>query len=339
VIVPRAHDIGGMEVARVLPSVQGQMIGPFIFFDRMGPVRFSAAQAQDVRPHPHIGLATVTYLFEGSMIHRDSLGSERVIEPGAVNLMTAGRGIVHSERHDVSVKARGGPLFGIQSWIALPKALEETSPDFLHADSAALPVVADGGVKARVILGSAFGATSPVALASPATYVEIQLAAGAHVPVDPTHEDRALFTLEGEVEVDGTAFPVGQMLVIRRGVATSVRARTPARLMLVGGEPLEGEVEVDGTAFPVGQMLVIRRGVATSVRARTPARLMLVGGAPLEGPRYIWWNFVSSSLDRLDAAKAAWREGRFDLIPMDHDEFIPAPDDGAGRPRPQSPRG
>ncbi|MFG1201716.1 pirin family protein [Xanthobacter aminoxidans] len=296
VIVPRAHDIGGMEVARVLPSVQGQMIGPFIFFDRMGPVRFSAAQAQDVRPHPHIGLATVTYLFEGSMIHRDSLGSERVIEPGAVNLMTAGRGIVHSERHDASVKARGGPLFGIQSWIALPRALEETSPDFLHADSAALPVVADGGVKARVILGSAFGATSPVALASPATYVEIQLAAGAHVPVDPTHEDRALFTLEGEVEVDGTAFPAGQMLVIRRGVATSVRARTPARLMLVGGEPLEG-------------------------------------------PRYIWWNFVSSSLDRLDAAKASWREGRFDLIPMDHDEFIPAPDDGAGRPRPQSPRG
>ncbi|MCL8384681.1 pirin family protein [Xanthobacter aminoxidans] len=296
VIVPRAHDIGGMEVARVLPSVQGQMIGPFIFFDRMGPVRFSAAQAQDVRPHPHIGLATVTYLFEGSMIHRDSLGSERVIEPGAVNLMTAGRGIVHSERHDASVKARGGPLFGIQSWIALPKALEETSPDFLHADSEALPVVADGGVKARVILGSAFGATSPVALASPATYVEIQLAAGAHVPVDPTHEDRALFTLEGEVEVDGTTFPAGQMLVIRRGVATSVRARTPARLMLVGGEPLEG-------------------------------------------PRYIWWNFVSSSLDRLDAAKAAWREGRFDLIPMDHDEFIPAPDDGAGRPRPQSPRG
>ncbi|WP_024280609.1 pirin family protein [Xanthobacter sp. 126] len=296
VIVPRAHDIGGMEVARVLPSVQGQMIGPFIFFDRMGPVRFSAAQAQDVRPHPHIGLATVTYLFEGSMIHRDSLGSERVIEPGAVNLMTAGRGIVHSERHDASVKARGGPLFGIQSWIALPRALEETSPDFLHADSAALPVVADGGIKARVILGSAFGATSPVALASPATYVEIQLAAGAHVPVDPTHEDRALFTLEGEVEVDGTAFPPGQMLVIRRGVATSVRARTPARLMLVGGEPLEG-------------------------------------------PRYIWWNFVSSSLDRLDAAKAAWREGRFDLIPMDHDEFIPAPEDGAGRPRPQSPRG
>lgn len=296
VIVPRAHDIGGMEVARVLPSVQGQMIGPFIFFDRMGPVRFSAAQAQDVRPHPHIGLATVTYLFEGSMIHRDSLGSERVIEPGAVNLMTAGRGIVHSERHDASVKARGGPLFGIQSWIALPKALEETSPDFLHADGEALPVVADGGVKARVILGSAFGATSPVALASPATYVEIQLAAGAHVPVDPTHEDRALFTLEGEVEVDGTTFPAGQMLVIRRGVATSVRARTPARLMLVGGEPLEG-------------------------------------------PRYIWWNFVSSSLDRLDAAKAAWREGRFDLIPMDHDEFIPAPEDGAGRPRPQSPRG
>ena len=296
VLVPRAHDIGGMEVARVLPSAQGQMIGPFIFFDRMGPVRFTAAQAQDVRPHPHIGLATVTYLFEGSMIHRDSLGTERVIEPGAVNLMTAGRGIVHSERHDATVKARGGPLFGIQSWIALPKAQEETAPAFLHAGSEALPVVADGGVKARIILGSAFGVASPVALASPATYAEIQLAAGARVPVDPTHEDRALFTLEGEVEVDGTRFPPGQMLVIRRGVATSARAVTPARLMLVGGEPMEG-------------------------------------------PRYIWWNFVASDLDRLEAAKAAWREGRFDLIPMDHDEFIPLPAETAGRPRPQMPRG
>ncbi|MEP9355078.1 pirin family protein [Xanthobacter sp. KR7-65] len=295
IIVPRAHDIGGMEVARVLPSVHGQMIGPFIFFDRMGPVRFSAAQAQDVRPHPHIGLATVTYLFEGSMVHRDSLGSERVIEPGAVNLMTAGRGIVHSERHEATVKARGGPLFGIQSWIALPKDKEETAPAFLHAGGELLPVVAHTGVTARVILGSAFGSVSPVQLASPATYAEIQLAPGARVPVDATHEDRALFTLEGEVEVDGTAFPPGQMLVIRRGVATSARAVTAARLMLVGGEPLDG-------------------------------------------PRFIWWNFVASDLDRLNAAKAAWREGRFDLIPMDHDEFIPAPDDGAGRPRPQNPR-
>lgn len=295
VIIPRAHDIGGMEVARVLPSPQGQMIGPFIFFDRMGPVRFTAHQAQDVRPHPHIGLATVTYLFDGTMVHRDSLGNERVIAPGAVNLMTAGRGIVHSERHEAIVKDRGGPLFGIQSWIALPKAREEDAPDFLHTSAEDLPVVSDGRVTARIILGSAYGAVSPVALASPATYAEVTLAPGARLPIDPTHEDRAVFTLEGEVEVDGVAFEPGRMLVIRRGLATTARAITPARLMLMGGEPLEG-------------------------------------------PRYIWWNFVSSDLERLDAAKAAWRAGRFDLIPMDHDEFIPAPDDGAGRPRPQAPR-
>ncbi|QRG07741.1 pirin family protein [Xanthobacter dioxanivorans] len=295
VIVPRARDIGGMEVARVLPSTHGCMIGPFIFFDRMGPVRFSAHQAEDVRPHPHIGLATVTYLFDGSMIHRDSLGTERVIEPGAVNLMTAGRGIVHSERHDASVKARGGDLFGIQSWIALPKAREEDAPAFLHAGVEALPEVSDGKVTARVILGSAFGATSPVALASPATYAEVKLGAGASLPIDPTQEDRALFTLEGEVEVDGVAFPPGQMLVIRRGLATQARALTPARLMLIGGEPLDG-------------------------------------------PRYIWWNFVASELDRIEHAKDAWRRGRFDLIPMDHDEFIPAPADGPGHPRPQMPR-
>lgn len=295
VIVPRARDIGGMEVARVLPSAQGQMIGPFIFFDQMGPVRFNAQQAEDVRPHPHIGLSTVTYLFEGSMIHRDSLGTERIIEPGAVNLMTAGRGIVHSERHDAAVKARGGPLFGIQSWIALPKALEETAPAFVHTGSKELPKVEDKGVFVRVVLGAAYGATSPVPLASPAIYAEIRLDEGARLPVDATQEDRALFTLSGEVEVDGTAFPPGQMLVIRRGLATSVRARTPARLMLLGGEPLEG-------------------------------------------PRYIWWNFVASELDRLDQAKDAWRRGRFDLIPMDHDEFIPAPEDGLGRPRPQVPR-
>jgi redox-sensitive bicupin YhaK (pirin superfamily) len=295
VIVPRARDIGGMEVARVLPSVEGQMIGPFIFFDRMGPVRFDAAQAQDVRPHPHIGLSTVTYLFEGAMIHRDSLGTERVIEPGAVNLMTAGRGIVHSERHDATVKARGGPLFGIQSWVALPKGDEECAPAFHHSGTEALPVVEDAGVRARVVLGTAFGATSPVPLSSPSFYVEAQLAAGARLPIDPTHEDRALFTLGGAVEVDGTAFPPGQMLVIRRGVATSVTALEPARVMVLGGEPMEG-------------------------------------------PRYIWWNFVASDLDRIDQAKDAWRRGRFDLIPMDHDEFIPAPEDGPGRPRPQKPR-
>lgn len=295
VIVPRARDIGGMEVGRVLPSAHGQMIGPFIFFDRMGPVRFSPGQAEDVRPHPHIGLATVTYLFDGAMIHRDSLGSERIIEPGAVNLMTAGRGIVHSERHGGAVKAHGGALFGIQSWVALPKDKEEMPPGFFHADATALPTVSDGPVSARVVLGSAFGATSPVPVASPCIYAEVTLAAGGHFPVDPVHEDRALFTVSGEVEVDGTS-------------------------------------------FPAGEMLVIRRGASVSVRAAAPARLMLLGGAPLEGPRYIWWNFVSSDLERLNAAKEDWRQGRFTLIPSDHDEFIPAPEDGAGRPRPQMPR-
>ncbi|WP_454914856.1 pirin family protein [Xanthobacter sediminis] len=296
VLVPRSRDIGGMEVGRVLPSAQGQMIGPFIFFDRMGPVRFGPHQAEDVRPHPHIGLATVTYLLDGHMIHRDSLGTEQVITPGAVNLMTAGRGIVHSERHDAAVKAEGGLLSGVQIWLALPQAREEGAPAFVHAPAQGLPLVEDAGVAARVILGTAFGAASPVPLASPTVYVDARLAPGAVLPIDAEHEERALFILDGEAEVDGTR-------------------------------------------FPAGQMLVIRNGLATSVRAATAARVLLLGGAALEGPRYIWWNFVSSRLERIEDAREAWRQGRFDLIPFDHDEFIPAPEDGPGRPRPQNPRG
>lgn len=295
VLVPRRRDIGGMEVGRVLPSPQGQMIGPFIFFDRMGPVRFGPGDAHDVLPHPHIGLATVTYLLEGEMTHRDSLGSTQVITPGAVNLMTAGRGIVHSERHDARVKAGGGPLSGVQLWLALPQAQEDEAPAFVHVGAEALPRLEDGGVSARVILGEAFGARAPVPLASPALYVDAVLAPGAALPLDAEAEERAVFLLEGEVEVDGTL-------------------------------------------FPPGRMLVIRNGLATTARARTAARLLVLGGAPLEGPRYIWWNFVSSRLDRIDAARAVWREGRFDLIPTDHTEFIPAPPDGPGRPRPQAPR-
>ncbi|MFG1416863.1 pirin family protein [Xanthobacter sp. V0B-10] len=295
VLVPRSRDIGGMEVGRVLPSAQGQMIGPFIFFDRMGPVRFGPHQAEDVRPHPHIGLATVTYLLDGRMTHRDSLGSEQAITPGAVNLMTAGRGIVHSERHDAAVKAEGGLLSGVQLWLALPEAREEGAPAFFHAGAAELPLLEDGGVSARIIMGSAFGAASPVPLASPTVYVDARLADGATLPLDAEHEERALFILEGDVEVDGTQFPTGRMLVIRNGLSTHARAR--------------------------GQ-----------------ARVLLLGGAALEGPRYIWWNFVSSRLERIDAAREAWRQGRFDLIPTDHDEFIPAPEDGPGRPRAQRPR-
>lgn len=295
VVVPRARDIGGMQVGRVLPSPAGQMIGPFIFFDRMGPARFGPHEAEDVRPHPHIGLSTVTYLFEGAMIHRDSLGTERTITPGAVNLMTAGRGIVHSERHGDSVKAAGGPLSGIQTWIALPTTAEESAPGFFHAGIEDLPSVADGGVAARIVMGSMFGATSPVPQVSPALYVDMVLAEGARLPLDAVAEDRALFLVSGTVEVDGRAFPPGDMLVMKKGWAATVRATTPARIMLLGGEPLEG-------------------------------------------PRYIWWNFVSSDLDRLEAAKADWRANRFPLIADDHAEFIPAPADGMGRPRPQRPR-
>ncbi|MFG1477127.1 pirin family protein [Xanthobacter sp. V4C-4] len=295
VLVPRRRDIGGMEVGRVLPSTQGQMIGPFIFFDRMGPVRFGPGQAEDVRPHPHIGLATVTYLLEGAMIHRDSLGTEQVITPGAVNLMSAGRGIVHSERHGDRVKADGGALSGVQLWLALPQAAEDGPPTFVHAGAEALPLLEDAGVSARVILGTAFGARAPVPLAASAVYVDARLAPGAMLPVDAEHEERALYLLEGEVEVDGTV-------------------------------------------FPAGRMLVIRNGLVTQARARTAARVLLLGGAALEGPRYIWWNFVSSRLERIEAAREAWRQGRFDLIPSDHAEFIPAPQDGPGRPRPQRPR-
>ncbi|MDQ0505927.1 pirin family protein [Xanthobacter agilis] len=296
VLVPRRRDIGGMEVGRVLPSAQGQMIGPFIFFDRMGPVRFGPHQAEDVLPHPHIGLATVTYLLDGTMTHRDSLGTAQVITPGAVNLMTAGRGIVHSERHDARVKSAGGTLSGVQIWLALPEAREDGPPDFVHAAADALPRVEDGGLSARVILGTAFGARSPVPVASPAVYVDACLAAGATLPLDAGHEERALFILEGEVEVDGTA-------------------------------------------FAEGRMLMIRNGLSTQARARTTARVLLLGGAALDGPRYIWWNFVSSRLERIAHAREAWRQGRFDLIPTDRDTFIPAPDDGPGRPRAQRPRG
>ena len=295
VIVPRMRDIGGMTVGRVLPSTHKQMIGPFIFFDQMGPVTFGAQEAQDVRPHPHIGLSTVTYLFDGTMVHRDSLGTNITIAPGAVNLMTAGKGIVHSERHDLEVKTQGGTLFGIQSWIALPKALEETDPDFGHTPSDELPIVTDTGVWARIVAGTAFGATSSVETASPTLYAELRLKAGQSAPIDAGYHDRALYILEGEVEVDGARFEAGRMAVLVTSVATSVKALSDARLMLLGGEPLEG-------------------------------------------PRYIWWNFVSSDLDRLEQAKAEWKSAKFDLIPGDADEFIPLPEDRPGQPIPQRPR-
>jgi redox-sensitive bicupin YhaK (pirin superfamily) len=258
------------------------MVGPFIFFDQMGPVQFLAGQGMDVRPHPHIGLATVTYLFDGRVLHRDSEGNELEIAPGEMNLMTAGRGIAHSERTPQGVRQSGGGMYGIQSWIALPEAHEETAPSFQHFDAAKLPVIADGGMWARVIAGSAFGQTSPVGMLSDWLYAEVVLEADARAPLDPDQEDRAIYVVEGEVEIAGERFEGPRLLIFRPGDRITVRA--------------------------------LRR-----------SRLMFFGGAAMEGPRYIWWNFVSSRLERIEEAKEEWKSGRFKPVPGET-EFIPLPE-------------
>ncbi len=241
VIVPRVRDLGdGFSVRRALPHGRRQMVGPFIFFDQMGPVQFVAGKGLDVRPHPHIGLATVTYLFDGRVMHRDSEGNAREITPGAMNLMTAGRGIAHSERSPLSARQASEGMFGIQSWIALPQAQEETEPSFQHFDAASLPIVEDGGIRARVIAGSAFGRKSPVGMLSEWLYAEVALAAGASAPLDPDQEERAVYVVEGEVDVAGETFEAPRLLVFRPGDRISVRATRPARLMFLGGAALEG---------------------------------------------------------------------------------------------------
>ena len=240
VIVPRARDIGSFEVRRALPHVKRRMVGPFVFFDQMGPVRLSPGQGMDVRPHPHIGLATVTYLFEGRITHRDSEGNVVEIRPGAMNLMTAGRGIAHSERTPADARAEGIAMSGIQSWIALPEAHEETDPTFQHFPAQDLPTIADAGVSGRVIVGSAFGATSPVGQLSDWFYVELQLAAGASAPLDPDYEERAIYVVDGDVEIAGETFGPAQLLIFRSGDRITIRAQSPARLMLLGGAPMDG---------------------------------------------------------------------------------------------------
>ncbi len=241
VIVPRVRDLGdGFSVRRALPHGRRQMVGPFIFFDQMGPVQFVAGKGLDVRPHPHIGLATVTYLFDGRVMHRDSEGNAREITPGAMNLMTAGRGIAHSERSPSAARRGSEGMFGIQSWIALPQAQEETEPSFQHFDAASLPIVEDGGIRARVIAGSAFGRKSPVGMLSEWLYAEVALAAGASAPLDPDQEERAIYVVEGEVDVAGETFEGPRLLVFRPGDRISVRAISPARLMFLGGAALEG---------------------------------------------------------------------------------------------------
>jgi len=287
-IVPRARDIGNFEVRRALPSAKRQMVGPFIFFDQMGPAEFLTDQGIDVRPHPHIGLATVTYLFEGGLYHRDSLGTSMEITPGAVNWMIAGRGITHSERSSPERRATGGPLYGIQTWVALPDRAEDTEPGFEHVPEAKLPVLEAEGKTVRLILGHGYGERAPVKTFSDMIYADVRLEEGAKLPLPTEHEDRGIYIVAGGIEIAGERFEAGRMMVFRPGDAITLTARSPARLMLLGGETLGG-------------------------------------------PRFIWWNFVASSQERIDAAKQAWaagdwENGRFQLPPDDNAEMIPLPD-------------
>jgi redox-sensitive bicupin YhaK (pirin superfamily) len=282
VIVPRVRDLGGFAVRRALPHGKRQMVGPFIFFDHFGPVQFVAGQGMDVRPHPHIGLATVTYLFDGVILHRDSEGHIQEIVPGAMNLMTAGRGIAHSERTPPTARQTGQKLLGLQSWIALPKDKEEVMPSFQHFDADSLPLITENGSRARVIAGKAFGKSAEAGTHSDWFYAEVQLAAGSSAPLDPDYEERAVYLVEGDIEVAGDRF-----------------------------------------SAPC--LLIFRLGDRITLRAATPARMMLLGGTAMEGPRYIWWNFVSSSNERIEQAKEDWKRGRFAAVP-DETEFIPLPE-------------
>jgi redox-sensitive bicupin YhaK (pirin superfamily) len=240
VIVPRTRDLGGFEVRRALPSGRRRMVGPFIFFDQMGPSVLRAGSGLDVRPHPHIGLATLTYLFHGEILHRDSLGIVQPIRPGEVNLMTAGRGIVHSERTPPELRPAGPELFGIQAWIALPEHAEEIAPDFSHHGAGELPLIEDAGLKVRIIAGELFGARSPVPTFTETLYADVELADGAVLPLDTSHDERAVYLAEGSVEIAGRRHEPGRLLVLRPGDALTVTARGPARLMLLGGEPMDG---------------------------------------------------------------------------------------------------
>ena len=289
IIVPRARDLGGFEVRRALPSAKRQMVGPFIFWDQMGPAIFRAGSGLDVRPHPHIGLATVTYLFEGEILHRDSLGSIQPIRPGEVNWMTAGRGIAHSERTDEQIRAADRTMFGIQSWVALPARDEETDPGFFHHAESALPTLDAEGKRVRMITGSLYGLRSPVKTFSEMFYADADLQPGARIPLPAEHEERAIYVAQGSIEIAGDVHQAGRLLVFRPGDEITVTAVEHARILLLGGEPMDG-------------------------------------------PRHIWWNFVSSSKDRIDQAKADWKAGRFEPVPGET-EFIPLPESGPAQSR------
>ncbi|MGN6152670.1 MAG: pirin family protein [Lysobacteraceae bacterium] len=280
-VAPRVHDLGGFEVRRAVPSIQARSVGPFVFVDHMGPAVFAPGRGIDIRPHPHIGLATVTFLWAGRVDHRDSLGSEQTIGPGDVNWMTAGRGIVHSERTPASLRADEHPLHGLQTWVALPRAHEDTAPAFHHHPAATLPVLDVPGGRLRVVAGRGYGEEAPVRVFADTLYVAIDLDADGEVELDAGHRERALYVLDGEAQLDGADLPAMHLVVLDDGVRHRLRAKTPLKAMLLGGEPLDG-------------------------------------------PRHLWWNFVSSSKDRIEQAKDDWRDGRFDAVPGES-EFIPLP--------------
>jgi redox-sensitive bicupin YhaK (pirin superfamily) len=282
-ITPVTHDLGAFKVHRVLPSRERTMVGPFIFVDEFGPARLPAGQGMDVRPHPHINLATVTYLFEGAIEHRDSIGSHAVIEPGAINLMTAGSGIVHSERSPQQLRPAGPSLYGMQTWLALPDGREEVAPAFDHVPAAELPLVEEGGVRARVLMGTLWGASAATPCHSPTIYADIELGAGGSLPVDAEADERAV--------------------------------------MLVGGA-----AELDGAPLEPFTLYVLKPGHVAQLSSKDGARAMLMGGGAFSTPRHVFWNFVSSSRDRINQAKDDWKAMRFPLIPGDDQEFIPLPE-------------
>ena len=282
VIEPRDRDLGGFSVRRVLPAARLRTVGPFIFFDHMDPAQFLRGDGVNVRPHPHIGLATVTYLFEGEILHRDSLGFEQPIRPGDVNWMTAGRGIVHSERTSAEVSATEHRVHGIQSWVALPLDDAETEPSFCHHPADSLPEITQRTTTLRLIAGSAYGHTAPVKTFSKMFYIDAPLPAGASVTLPDDHEERAVYVADGAVTIAGDTYTAGNMVAVAPGADIAV-------------EGIEG------------------------------SRTMLLGGEPIDGQRNIWWNFVSSSKERIEQAKDDWASGRFEKVPGD-DEFIPLPE-------------
>lgn len=283
IITPVTHDLGEFKVRRTLPAKARTMVGPFIFVDQFGPAHFDIGGGMDVRPHPHINLSTVTYLFEGAIDHRDSLGTFATIHPGEVNLMTAGCGIVHSERTPAALRETGFAISGMQTWLALPDGKEEIDPAFENVAADALPVIEDNGISARVIMGSLWGATAPTTQHAATIYADISMKAGASIPIEAEADERAVLVALGDAELDGQAIDRYNLYVLAPGQAMTLRAISDARVMLLGGE-----------AFTT--------------------------------PRHAWWNFVSSSRDRINQAKEDWRAGRFPLVPGDDKEFIPVPD-------------